>query len=52
MIAREGDSLHPSWVARAMGDLLPNVELVMLDSEEDLFASIPILVERVARFLA
>jgi pimeloyl-ACP methyl ester carboxylesterase len=52
VIAREGDALHPAWVARAMVETMPNAELVMLASEEDLFASIPVLVERVARFLA
>jgi pimeloyl-ACP methyl ester carboxylesterase len=52
VIAREGDGLHPAWVAHAMVDLMPNAELVLLASEEDLFASIPTLVERVARFLA
>jgi 3-oxoadipate enol-lactonase len=52
VIAREGDSLHPAWVAHAMVELMPKAELVMLASEEDLFASIPVLVERVARFLA
>ena len=52
VIAREGDSLHPAWIAHAMVELMPNAELVMLASEEDLFASIPVLVERVARFLA
>lgn len=52
VIAREGDSLHPAWVARAMVDLMPEAELVLLASEEDLFASIPRLVERVAGFLA
>lgn len=52
VIAREGDSLHPARVAYELVDLMPNAELVMLASEEDLFASIPVLVERVARFLA
>jgi len=52
VIARRGDSLHPAWVAEAMVELMPNAELAMLDSEDDLFAAIPMLVERVARFLA
>jgi pimeloyl-ACP methyl ester carboxylesterase len=52
VIAREGDALHPAWMAHAMVELMPKAELVMLASEEDLFASIPALVERVARFLA
>lgn len=52
VIAREGDTLHPAWVARALAGTMPNAELVMLPSEEDLFASIPVLVDQVARFLA
>jgi pimeloyl-ACP methyl ester carboxylesterase len=52
VIARRGDSLHPAWIAEAMAETMPNAELILLDSEEDLFAAIPLLVERVARFLA
>jgi pimeloyl-ACP methyl ester carboxylesterase len=52
VIARDGDSLHPVWVARAMAGLMPNAELIELASEEDLFASIPRLVERVSGFLS
>jgi hypothetical protein len=33
-------------------DLLPNAELIMLGSEAELYASIPMLVQRVADFLA
>jgi pimeloyl-ACP methyl ester carboxylesterase len=51
VIAREGDPIHPAELGRVLGELIPNAELIMLDSEEDLYASIPQLVERVARFL-
>jgi pimeloyl-ACP methyl ester carboxylesterase len=51
VIAREGDSLHPAGVAEELEAVLPNAELVMLASEADLFAQIPVLVERVTAFL-
>jgi 3-oxoadipate enol-lactonase len=52
VIGRDGDPLHPSSVARRLAEVLPNAEAIVLDSENDLFASIPMLVERVSRFLA
>jgi pimeloyl-ACP methyl ester carboxylesterase len=51
VIAREGDAIHPAEVARAMAELIPSAELVMLGSEAELMASIPMLVERASRFL-
>ena len=51
VIAREGDSIHPASVARRLAQVLPNAEAIVLDSEDDLFAAIPMLVERVSRFL-
>jgi 3-oxoadipate enol-lactonase len=51
VIAREGDSIHPAAVARRLADVLPNAEAVVLDSEADLFTSIPMLVARVSAFL-
>jgi 3-oxoadipate enol-lactonase len=52
VIAREGDPIHPADLAHVLVDLLPNAELLMLGSEAELYASIPMLVERVADFLA
>ncbi|MGZ4148782.1 MAG: alpha/beta fold hydrolase [Actinomycetota bacterium] len=52
VIAREGDPIHPAALGRAIAETLPNAELIELASEEDLLASIPMLVDRVARFLA
>jgi 3-oxoadipate enol-lactonase len=52
VIAREGDLIHPADVARRLAGAMPNAEAIVLDSEQDLLASIPILVERVSRFLA
>ena len=51
MICREGDSIHPAALGRILDDLFPNSELLTLASEEELIASIPMLVERVRSFL-
>jgi 3-oxoadipate enol-lactonase len=51
IIAREGDAVHPASVARALADLIPSSELVMLGSEEELMDAIPDLVGRVSAFL-
>jgi 3-oxoadipate enol-lactonase len=51
MICREGDSIHPAALGRILDELFPNSELVTLASEEELIASIPMLVERVRAFL-
>jgi pimeloyl-ACP methyl ester carboxylesterase len=51
MICREGDSIHPAELGRILDELFPNSELVTLASEEELIASIPMLVERVRAFL-
>jgi 3-oxoadipate enol-lactonase len=52
IIAREGDAIHPAETGRVLVDLMPNAELVMLGSEDDLMTSIPMLVQRVSAFLA
>lgn len=52
IICREGDDIHPASLGRLLADLLPNSELIVMESEEDLMASIPILVQRVSGFLA
>jgi 3-oxoadipate enol-lactonase len=52
IISREGDAIHPAELGRTLARLLPRAELVMLESEDDLMASIPALVQRVSRFLA
>ena len=51
LICREGDTLHPAELGRILHDLFANSELVTLASEEELIASIPMLVERVRAFL-
>ena len=52
IIGREGDAIHPAEVSRIIADLMPNAELILLPSEEELIASIPMLVQRVGSFLA
>ena len=51
LICREGDAIHPAALGRILADLLPNAELITLSSEEELIASIPVLIERVRAFL-
>jgi pimeloyl-ACP methyl ester carboxylesterase len=51
LICREGDAIHPAELGRILLDLLPNAELVTFGSEEELIASIPVLIERVRAFL-
>ena len=51
LICIEGDEIHPAELGRIYRDLLPNAELIVLNGQDELFASIPMLVERVASFL-
>jgi 3-oxoadipate enol-lactonase len=52
IVSREGDAIHPAELGRVLGELMPNAELLVLESEDDLLASIPRLVQRVSAFLA
>ena len=52
VIAREGDAVHPAEVGRIIAELMPNAELIMLGSEEELLNAIPMLIGRVSAFLA
>ena len=51
LICRENDAIHPAELGRILHDLLPNSELMTFASEEELIASIPMLVDRVRAFL-
>jgi pimeloyl-ACP methyl ester carboxylesterase len=51
VIAREGDTIHPASVAYRLAGVMPHAEALVLDSEADLLASIPMLVARVSGFL-
>lgn len=52
IISRRGDPVHPEALGHILAEVLSNADLIVLDSEEDLMASIPMLVQRVATFLA
>ena len=52
IICREGDPIHPAELGRVLASLIPNTELIVLSSEQELFASLPRLVGRVSAFLA
>jgi pimeloyl-ACP methyl ester carboxylesterase len=51
LICRAGDALHPAELGRVLHELLPRSELITVPSEEELLRSIPMLVDRVRRFL-
>lgn len=52
LICREGDETHPARLGYALGELMPNAELLMFRDETEMVQAIPRLVERVARFLS
>jgi pimeloyl-ACP methyl ester carboxylesterase len=51
IISREGDRVHPAELGRALAELMPNAELIVMSGEEELMAAIPMLVGRVKAFL-
>ena len=51
IIGREGDLIHPAEVSRVLAEIFPNSEMILLSGEEELVASIPMLVDRVGSFL-
>ena len=51
VIAREGDAIHPAELGRVLAELMPNAELILLGSENELVEAIPMLVQRVSAFL-
>ncbi len=52
ILCQEGDELHPVELGSLLADLMPNTELIVLGSEDELLARLPELVTRVAGFLA
>jgi len=48
----DGDEIHPAELGRILADLLPNAELLPFASQEELFAQIPVVVQRVGAFIA
>jgi pimeloyl-ACP methyl ester carboxylesterase len=51
LICRAGDTIHPAELGVILHDLFPDSELITLSSEEELLASVPVLIERVRAFL-
>jgi pimeloyl-ACP methyl ester carboxylesterase len=52
VVCIEGDEIHPAELGRLLTSLLPNAELIELESQDELFARIPELVQRVSAFIA
>lgn len=52
IVCIEGDEIHPSELGRIMSGLMPNAELIVYPSQDELFAQVPALVARVASFIA
>jgi pimeloyl-ACP methyl ester carboxylesterase len=51
ILCQEHDEIHPVELGRILADLMPNAELTVLGSEDELLARLPELVARVAAFL-
>jgi pimeloyl-ACP methyl ester carboxylesterase len=51
IVGIEGDEIHPARLARLLDELMPNAELAMYDSQDELFRRIPELIPRVVAFL-
>jgi pimeloyl-ACP methyl ester carboxylesterase len=51
LICIEGDEIHPAELGRIYLDLLPNADLIVLSGQDELYASIPTLIDHVSRFL-
>jgi 3-oxoadipate enol-lactonase len=51
IIGRRGDVIHPPEVAETLAEIMPNAELMMFEDGDELFASIPMIVERVVALL-
>ncbi|MGH2637351.1 MAG: alpha/beta fold hydrolase [Actinomycetota bacterium] len=52
VVCIEGDEIHPAELGRIVAGLLPNAELIVYESQEELFGRIPELVARVTSFIA
>jgi pimeloyl-ACP methyl ester carboxylesterase len=52
IVCIEGDDIHPAELGRILADLLPNAELIVYGSQDELFAQVPALVARVSSFIA
>ncbi len=51
LVCVEGDPIHPAELGRVLAGIMPNAELLMFESQDAMFAAVPMLVQRVAAFL-
>ena len=51
ILCTEGDELHPLVLGEILTEVMPNAELIVIGSEDELFTRLPELVSRVAAFL-
>jgi pimeloyl-ACP methyl ester carboxylesterase len=51
IVARRGDVIHPAEVAEILAGIMPNAEVLMFEDGEDLYASVPTIIARVAQFI-
>jgi 3-oxoadipate enol-lactonase len=52
ILCQEGDELHPLALGEILTDLMPNAELIVIGSEEELFTRLPELIATVDAFLS
>lgn len=52
IVCIEGDEIHPAELGRIIASLMPNAELVVYESQDELFGQIPTLVARASSFIA
>jgi pimeloyl-ACP methyl ester carboxylesterase len=52
IVTIEGDEIHPAELGPLFAELLPNAELIALQSQEELLRRIPEIVVRVSGFIA
>ncbi len=52
ILCQKGDHIHPLELGVVLADVMPNAELIVMESEEELLARLPELVASVADFLA
>ena len=43
--------IHPAEVAEILAGIMPNAEVLMFEDGDDLYASVPMIIARVAQFL-
>jgi 3-oxoadipate enol-lactonase len=50
-ICRRGDVIHPAEIGEILVEIMPNAELLLFEDAEDLYRSVPAIVQRVRDFL-